>query len=186
MSIVRNCDFCGSENSSKLCSKCKTASYCGRECQMQHWRTHKIICKPEVTIDETPKDIALDSICFRGKELPEEFILFTDAIFTEKQFYYDVERIRMRDRLERIQRAVKNGIMSPSVGDLMIEQGVNQQYQDCLTLEPSDSLSRLEHKIGLLVVLSSLRSQIGGLTRDKSDIRKKEAIEVAMVERAVS
>ena len=29
----------------KLCSGCKTASYCSRECQRTDWKAHKVICK---------------------------------------------------------------------------------------------------------------------------------------------
>lgn len=28
----------------KSCAKCKTASYCGRECQVGHWKVHKKSC----------------------------------------------------------------------------------------------------------------------------------------------
>lgn len=29
----------------KLCTGCKTASYCSRECQKTDWKEHKVICK---------------------------------------------------------------------------------------------------------------------------------------------
>lgn len=29
----------------KLCSKCKAATYCSRECQVAHWKSHKSGCK---------------------------------------------------------------------------------------------------------------------------------------------
>ena len=37
------CDFCG-KGSTLQCSRCKRQHYCGRECQKQDWRVHKICC----------------------------------------------------------------------------------------------------------------------------------------------
>lgn len=31
------------------CATCRTVLYCSRECQKQHWRTHKVKCKPRRT-----------------------------------------------------------------------------------------------------------------------------------------
>jgi hypothetical protein len=28
-----------------LCSACKAASYCSRDCQLEHWKQHKKLCK---------------------------------------------------------------------------------------------------------------------------------------------
>lgn len=27
-----------------VCSKCKERKYCSRECQMDHWKLHKLVC----------------------------------------------------------------------------------------------------------------------------------------------
>jgi len=29
----------------QLCAKCKRAQYCGKDCQLGHWKTHKHACK---------------------------------------------------------------------------------------------------------------------------------------------
>ena len=42
---VPKCGFCGKTNDVKLCSGCKKESYCSRECQVSHWKIHKIDCK---------------------------------------------------------------------------------------------------------------------------------------------
>lgn len=40
------CGYCEKVVTGKLqCSKCKSAVYCGRECQVAHWPEHKKICK---------------------------------------------------------------------------------------------------------------------------------------------
>mmetsp|Transcript_24907 Transcript_24907/g.59137 ORF Transcript_24907/g.59137 Transcript_24907/m.59137 type:complete len:463 (+) Transcript_24907:88-1476(+) len=43
--ILKECDFCGeSLDKVDLCSKCKVAMYCSRECQRQDWKRHKSLC----------------------------------------------------------------------------------------------------------------------------------------------
>ena len=45
----RSCNCCGviAEVTQKLllCSACKSAQYCNKECQTKHWKQHKPICK---------------------------------------------------------------------------------------------------------------------------------------------
>ena len=38
------CSVCSSKTT-KRCSKCKMAWYCCRECQVNDWNEHKLICK---------------------------------------------------------------------------------------------------------------------------------------------
>lgn len=46
----RLCANCGvgdeGINKHKACARCKTVHYCSRECQKQHWKTHKPRCNP--------------------------------------------------------------------------------------------------------------------------------------------
>jgi len=42
----RNCLCCLKEvEGSSRCSKCRTALYCSRDCQLKHWPVHKNICQ---------------------------------------------------------------------------------------------------------------------------------------------
>ena len=51
MRVCSNCGTAAAEGSSgvtlKPCSRCKAVVYCGKECQMQHWKAggHKAGCK---------------------------------------------------------------------------------------------------------------------------------------------
>ncbi|KAF8639288.1 hypothetical protein AX17_001599 [Amanita inopinata Kibby_2008] len=43
----KKCDGCGAGNARlKNCAKCQVARYCSKECQKQHWPTHKKTCIP--------------------------------------------------------------------------------------------------------------------------------------------
>ena len=43
--IDTHCTSCGQEKPElKKCSKCMSVSYCGRECQIKDWGTHKTLC----------------------------------------------------------------------------------------------------------------------------------------------
>ena len=44
--LRRYCAFClRKDDGLKSCKSCMSAKYCGKECQLQHWRRHKYICK---------------------------------------------------------------------------------------------------------------------------------------------
>ena len=38
------CSHCGEDGASAKCTRCKLATYCGRDCQSAHWKTHKLCC----------------------------------------------------------------------------------------------------------------------------------------------
>jgi len=39
------CAFCQAKDATKRCSRCKSEWYCKRECQVKHWKDHKVFCK---------------------------------------------------------------------------------------------------------------------------------------------
>lgn len=43
--MSESCAECGAPSELK-CSACKLVSYCGKEHQKQHWKSHKNICRP--------------------------------------------------------------------------------------------------------------------------------------------
>lgn len=61
----KKCFLCSSqENKLKKCASCKSAYYCSKECQMLHWKIHKIVCKQEQSNNYL--DNIFDAICARG------------------------------------------------------------------------------------------------------------------------
>ena len=52
----RNCLCCLKiVKGSSRCSKCRTALYCNRECQLKHWPMHKNICQDSNADDSDEK-----------------------------------------------------------------------------------------------------------------------------------
>lgn len=50
--ISRECKNCSAKPSSKkICAKCKQTWYCSKECQVEHWKIHKVVCHK---ITQTP------------------------------------------------------------------------------------------------------------------------------------
>jgi hypothetical protein len=40
------CSQCGKPDATKVCSRCKAARYCSKECQVRHWgEGHKLACQ---------------------------------------------------------------------------------------------------------------------------------------------
>ena len=50
------CDYCNKTSIKKLpmCMRCKTVSYCNRDCQVAAWKAHKTTCVP---IDKEPRSL---------------------------------------------------------------------------------------------------------------------------------
>jgi hypothetical protein len=52
-STANTCDLCGVESQAlKRCSRCKTAHYCGAECQKNAWTRHKLECRTNSTAED--------------------------------------------------------------------------------------------------------------------------------------
>jgi hypothetical protein len=42
--IIPTCNICHKSEGAKLCQKCKTIAYCGKEHQKEDWKAHKKVC----------------------------------------------------------------------------------------------------------------------------------------------
>ncbi|CAJ1954642.1 unnamed protein product [Cylindrotheca closterium] len=57
---LHRCAYCrqGSETPLMMCGRCKSYSYCSKECQRAHWKKHKEGCIPISTKDKKKEEIA--------------------------------------------------------------------------------------------------------------------------------
>ena len=79
----RSCDCCGANGSDvtlKPCAKCMAAHYCGRECQVQHWKHggHKQACNPQPSRAVTAERSEL-SVPRKHALAPEEPLLTSSS-----------------------------------------------------------------------------------------------------------
>ena len=63
----QTCLECGKSNAKNVCSKCKVAKYCSRDCQRSHWKQHKATCTPP---DAEGKEVATVNLGVGG--MPEQ------------------------------------------------------------------------------------------------------------------
>lgn len=61
------CFRCAKVEAASLCARCKKVKYCGRDCQVADWKTHKPFCKKE-----TPKSTPIDEKAILKKKLEEK------------------------------------------------------------------------------------------------------------------
>lgn len=49
--MIHHCGFCGSrEKKLNRCSRCKITKYCNKDCQKNHYNTHKINCNEQINL----------------------------------------------------------------------------------------------------------------------------------------
>lgn len=59
----KNCLRCLKEvEGSSRCSQCRTAIYCNRECQQQHWPVHKNICQDSNNAEDSIRKLEMKAI----------------------------------------------------------------------------------------------------------------------------
>lgn len=41
----RECEACGEVKGWRACTRCRMIGYCGKNCQKEDWRVHKLVCR---------------------------------------------------------------------------------------------------------------------------------------------
>ncbi|KAI9652820.1 MAG: hypothetical protein M1831_006345 [Alyxoria varia] len=103
-----DCAIC-SEKQAKRCNKCKSISYCSKECQTADWKSHKLVCNQFACMKERPNPSLKLGIKFlpeegnpiliwaNGDQFPEElFVDSPDYHTTPRQL--EIEQNVIRDR----------------------------------------------------------------------------------------
>ncbi|KAJ7613142.1 hypothetical protein FB45DRAFT_273148 [Roridomyces roridus] len=84
-SLKRSCDNCGKrpdQNGSgySVCGKCRVSCYCSRECQTNHWKQHKGLCRTRVKHREM--EVEVEAQALRSRR-----IFVSNAVI--RKWYYD-------------------------------------------------------------------------------------------------
>lgn len=78
--IAPICDACGT-TAHLVCSKCRSARYCGAVCQRAHWATHKALCAA-TSCTPDPAQGKLDVRRFQKKRPGFPLVLRGDRLFS--------------------------------------------------------------------------------------------------------
>lgn len=69
---INACDMCALECAPKSCSRCHTVGYCSRECQVAHWKAHKVDCKKAVARQQQAEFVKAQMRKEESKRLAQE------------------------------------------------------------------------------------------------------------------
>jgi MYND finger len=134
----------------KVCAKCKAVSYCGKNCQTQHWRLHKKVCGKNVLDissshlqeSELPSDtISIKSP--RSDDSSDSFIEL-DASFRKSSVHEDavreleavLRRLRSEEALEKDEEPALKDASDPveAAREAILEEAISD-ILDCGMLE---------------------------------------------------
>lgn len=94
------CGFCGKyKKDIKKCSRCKLILYCNQECQKNHWKEHKIVCK-RLEIKKELKNRELFKIQRPIDEKFEQYLVYNQDksikyfIHKEDQDFNEIEKFK--------------------------------------------------------------------------------------------
>ncbi|MDR3646023.1 MAG: zinc finger MYND domain-containing protein [Candidatus Babeliales bacterium] len=66
MNSEKSCDTCFNSKNLKLCTGCRSVSYCSQECQKSDWSNHKAVCKAVKSKIEEIKNTNHDMVIYKN------------------------------------------------------------------------------------------------------------------------
>ena len=92
-----------------VCSRCKTVWYCSRECQVQHWKQHKKVCKKKVKVDvktvkQEPTLPKQDELMIKPPSIIEKKIDSVKTVVMERQYDHDVHAEEIKEVPVKLKR----------------------------------------------------------------------------------
>jgi hypothetical protein len=103
---AKACSKCGAEGDNmQRCGRCKAVYYCSRECQVGHWKEHKVKCEAEADIEkraaiEKVKCSSMNISALR-KELREKFHISTESFVEKHEFVQSLAKARVMKKLSK-------------------------------------------------------------------------------------
>ena len=147
--LESKCWNCGKEGEVRvdllMCSRCKTALYCGKQCQVDHWKQHAPNCKPP---EQRPKSVkGEDKFKLEQKVLEEKLQkLAQERLQQEKKENELKKEKEEQERKEREKRDFEERIRKEREGKL--KRAIENQKS--LRLDSIDSLTEELEKLNVL------------------------------------
>jgi hypothetical protein len=73
---ARSCTVCRKDSGISCCGRCKSTSYCSKECQKSDWRMHKLLCDSfsKFPVSSRPTPDHIHAVLFDPDEAKPKFI----------------------------------------------------------------------------------------------------------------
>ena len=133
---AKECGYCrrpASDAKLSQCSKCYIAGYCSRECQVMHWKKHKVLCamvasQYSVTVEVTPFNVGsmrsfgpkLKGLGKGPRPKPKSHRRFIVKVQTQQLNSHPLQMLTVYDR----SLYVDGQVQSPEVFNVVMECGV--------------------------------------------------------------
>ena len=151
VSICGNCKRCPQADSSPLlwCGRCKSISYCNKECQTIDWPNHKAVCNfllhqhgtaDDGTESETDYLICLEEMLSR-KECQATDFLYTELVCVSRKGYEKCVSLFLRNGVS------PNDVSSHSITPLH-QACRNGRYKCAMLLLQAGALVNKKHRMG--------------------------------------
>ena len=103
------CDNCSNSfEAVKLCSNCRKAKYCSKQCQRKHWKVHKLVCV------KVPSDLDIE----KNETTFQPFPLSRYWYGSDFRFYYAFGNTAAEDFLQSCSVVKQPMILSLGCGDI--------------------------------------------------------------------
>ena len=97
----------------KQCSGCLgNVFYCGKDCQVAHWKTHKLDCKKAAAEKKEREALDLESHLSLGISAEEELYVMKESARCIDQYYATIFRMHHQVRTTLLQQAMLSAQIS--------------------------------------------------------------------------
>jgi hypothetical protein len=101
---ARSCTVCRKDSGISCCGRCKSTSYCSKECQKSDWRMHKLLCDSfsKFLVSSRPTPDHIRAVLFDPDEAKPKLLLAALHVIPNRERFLPTSRIRWCHRLETL------------------------------------------------------------------------------------